>query len=118
MVAGSVVGYFVFQWLTSHRLYAISLLGFLMGYGCGALSGRRSLFLGVVCAIAAAALSIYVEWKFFPFVKDGSLPFFIRNLADVLTAHKLLMGLGVAFGFWFGLGREGGSWPRASRNRN
>lgn len=115
MAVGGAAGYWVVDWLTDQGLYAISLIGLLMGLGCGALSGRRSIVLGVLCAIATAVFTIYVEWAFFPFVADGSLPFFLKNLSQVLRAHQILMVLGVGCGLWFGVGRTGGTWPRRQR---
>jgi hypothetical protein len=109
---GGTLGYFGFRWLLSQGFYGIVLPGTLLGIGCGALSGRRSMGLGAVCAVAGLALGIFIEWSFFPFIRDRSLSFFLLNLHRLRALTLFLIALGGFFAFWFDIGREGGTWLR------
>jgi hypothetical protein len=106
---GGVAGYFLFGWILRQGLYAGVVPGALLGIGCGLLVQRRNMLLAVVCGLAALALGIFTEWKYLPFVRDGSLPFLIQHL----PAYKwLMLGLGGFAGFWFSLGTRGKQFPR------
>src|SRR5262245_5119306 len=79
-IVGGLVGFFVFQWLAKSGLYGMMIPGALLGLGAGLAARGHSIPLGVVCAIAAIGLSIFAEWKVFPFVKDNSFSFFLAHL--------------------------------------
>jgi hypothetical protein len=101
-IAGGALGYFAFRWLWGNGLYAIMLVGVLMGIGAGLAARGKSVLLGILCAILALPAGILTEWHVMPFVVDGSLPFFLKNLA---MSHWLFICLGAAGAFWFGQGR-------------
>ena len=110
--AGGALGDFTFQYLTHEGFYGLLLPGAALGLGCGALSGGKSNGLAIVCGIAAMFLGILTEWRFFPFVRDESLGYFVAHLQDLRTWTWVSIAAGAFCGFWFGRGREGGTWLR------
>jgi hypothetical protein len=54
-IIGGVAGHYVFLWIANHGFYAIMLPGAFVGWGCGALSGRRSVPLAIVCSALGLA---------------------------------------------------------------
>ena len=106
-ILGASLGFTFFTLLIKYvGIYAMAVPGLLVGLGCGFCLPRRSLILGIVCAIIAAATMIFAEWWNFPFLKDESLGFFLQNLGELsrLFWFSLILGSGLAF--WFGQGNE------------
>ncbi|MBN2023883.1 MAG: hypothetical protein JW809_13960 [Pirellulales bacterium] len=113
---GGLLGLFLRWWLLRFELGpvglpgryldALVLPGALAGLGCGLLSGGRSWVLAVLCGLGGLGLGIVSEWKSFPFVANGSPIYFVIHLHRVRTVAKIMIVLGAAFGFWFGLGRD------------
>ena len=103
---GGGIGYLLFWALIRQGFYAMIMPGAFVGIGCGLLSGRRSVALGVVCAVAALILSLFLEWHFFPFVKDESLAYFLTHLHKLTIVTKVMIPFGLLFAFWFGMGRK------------
>lgn len=103
---GGTLGYYVFTWCLSYSLYGMMIPGALLGLGCGLLSRHDSTARGVVCAVAAAVLSLVIEWKYFPFIADGSLSYLVTHVHQINPIHLLMMALGSAFAYW--LGKDGG----------
>jgi hypothetical protein len=104
-IVGGVVGFYVFKWLAQQGLYGMMIPGAMIGLGSAVAARGRSLPLGLVCAVAAVALSVFAEWAVFPFVKDKSLSFFLANVHQLPPLKLAMMGLGAAFAFWLGQGR-------------
>ena len=111
-IAGACMGILLFSVILRQGFYAIALPGALIGLGCGRLSGRKSLVLGAACAALALVVGLLTEWYFLPFAKDKSLLFFMSHLHERPGMTLVLILLGASFAFWFGMGREGGSWFR------
>jgi hypothetical protein len=109
---GGVLGYFLVFVIARQGFYAIILPGALLGMGCGALSGRKSVTLGIICGVLGLAVGIYTQWRLAPFIKDESFSFYLSNLLDVNRVSQIMILVGTAFAFWFGMGREGGVWIR------
>jgi hypothetical protein len=101
---GGTLGYFAFGWLARQGFYALALPGALLGAGCVLLSRRRSRGLAILCGVAALVLGIFSEWRFFPFVRDGSLEYFLSHLHRLKPLTLIMIVLGGALGFWFALG--------------
>ena len=114
---GAVLGYFLFFVIARQGFYAIILPGALLGLGCGALSGRQSVALGITCGVLGLAVGIYTQWSFAPFVKDKSFSFYLSHLLDVNRVSQILILVGTALAFWFGMGREGGVWIRKKKSK-
>ena len=111
-LVGGVLGHFLVFMIARQGFYAIILPGALLGMGCGALSGRKSVVLGIICGVLGLAVGIYTQWRLAPFIKDESLSFYLSHLLDVNRVSQIMILIGTAFAFWFGMGREGGVWIR------
>ena len=107
-VVGAFLGYLLFVAIAGQGFYAIVLPGALAGVGCGALSGRKSNTLGIICGILGLAAGIVTEWRFAPFIADKSLFYFLTHIHELTRFTQVLILLGAAFAFWFGRGRKGG----------
>ncbi|MEM9411980.1 MAG: hypothetical protein AAGA30_12750, partial [Planctomycetota bacterium] len=105
-VVGGIVGFFIFRWLLSQGFYAMMLPGALLGLGCGSLSGKDSLCLGILAGIMALALGVFCEWQTAPWESDSSLIYFMTNFYRLQPVTLLMIVLGSVFGFWFGKGRS------------
>src|SRR3954465_4447786 len=82
-IVGGVIGYFLFIWIARQGFYALMLPGWLLGEGAGLCARRRSIPLGVVCAVLAFALGGFAEWKLQPFGIDDSFRYLVTH------PHKL-----------------------------
>ena len=102
---GGVAGYFAFQWVLSQGLYALILPGAAIGLGCRLLSRQFSRFNGVMCAVLAIGLAFYIEWRFFPFLKDPSLEYFIAHIHQLRGMTQLMIGFGGYLAYRLGAGR-------------
>ena len=102
----AALGVLAFWGLYRGGLYAIMLPGVLAGLGGGYLIKRRVIAVGTFAAIVSLPTMVLTEWWFRPFVKDESLSFFLAHLNHLPRAALLMMLLGVAAAFWFGIGRE------------
>jgi hypothetical protein len=109
---GGVVGYYLFFWITKQGLYPMVVPGALMGLGCGALSGTKSNVIGIVCALAAVMLGLFIEWRFAPFVNDRSFGYLLIHVHQLRPMTLIMIAVGGLFGFWFGRGREGSIWQQ------
>lgn len=106
-LAGGVLGVVIFTLLVRYvGDYAMAIPGALVGLGGGYAARRRSLVLGILCALLAAAAMIIAEWWNFPWQKDKSLGFFLRNLGQLSTLFWISLLLGGGLAFWFGQGNE------------
>jgi len=104
-VLGGAIGFFVVRWLARQGMYGMMIPGAMIGLGAALTARGRSVVLGVICALAAVALAIFIEWALFPFVKDKSLSFFLEHLHLLRPMTMIMIGLGAAFAFWLGQGR-------------
>src|SRR5215208_4767495 len=75
--AGAVAGYMAFAWLVDDGLYALAIPGAAHGLGRRLSTGQRSLTTGIACGILAILLGLYIEWRFFLFLADDSLGYFL-----------------------------------------
>ena len=111
---GGALGHFLFIVIYHQGFYAMILPGALLGMGCGLLSGRRSIGLGIVCALLALGLGLWTEWKYFPFKADGSFLYFLKNIQKLNAITLIMIALRGFAGYWFGCGREGGVWKHST----
>lgn len=110
-VGGGVLGYFLFMWIARQGFYAVALPGALVGIGCGALSGRKSTGLGIVCGILGLAAGLLSErWIALP--EGTSFGDLLRHLQNSGPVTLVLIAVGTICAFWFGRDREGGAWLR------
>ena len=106
-ILGAVLGYFAFRLLIKQGIYAMVLPGALVGIGCGLAMQREFKPLGVVSAVIALVLGVFLEWQFLPFRADKSLSYFLTHLHQVKPFDLLMIALGTAAAYWFGVGRPG-----------
>ena len=100
---GAVAGYHAFFWVLHHYGYAPVLPGALVGLGCSLLSRRRSLPLGVVCALSALGLSLFLEWKVDTRFDGRSLAYAFTHFLDLDRVSLTLIGLGAVVGGLLGM---------------
>ena len=105
LIGGGALGCIGFYLMRHLGLYAMIVPGAMIGLGCGAQAGGRSIALGVVAAVVSLALGIVIEWYFFPFIADKSLSYFLQNLSGLTLRAKIMIAAGAFAGFWFGRGR-------------
>jgi MFS family permease len=101
-VIGGVLGFYTFGWLEHHGFYGLAIPGSFLGLGCGLLAQHRSLPRGIVCAVAALALSLFTEWKFHPFNDDTSFTFMLQHVQDLSPVTLLMMAIATFIAFWVG----------------
>jgi hypothetical protein len=98
-VAGGLIGYFGFLWIARQGFYALVLPGGLLGLGAS-MAQNRSTALCVVCGVLALALGFLAEWRFAPFITDGSLGYFLAHLHQLKPITLLMIAAGAFIGFW------------------
>jgi hypothetical protein len=98
-MVGGTLGYFVFFWVLRQGLYGLVIPGGLLGFGAAWVRGG-SKFMAVVCGVAALALSLFCEWRAFPFSKDDSFGYFIAHLHQLRPMTMLMIGVGTFIAFW------------------
>ena len=103
---GGAAGYVLFFWLTRQGFYAMVVPGALIGFGCAMASQIRSVGLALFCAVTAAALGIFIEWRFRPLLEDDSFGFFLQHLERLQTMTLIMIAVGGLVAGWIGLGRQ------------
>ena len=98
-VAGGLVGYFGFYWIARQGFYALVLPGALLGVGAS-LFPNRSTALCIVCGLLALALGVLAEWQFAPFIRDGSLGYFVTHIHQLKPITFIMIAGGAFIGFW------------------
>jgi hypothetical protein len=98
-VVGGVLGYFTFFWLVHQGFYGMIVPGGFIGLGAG-LGRTRHAAVAVVCAIAAVGLGIFCEWRFAPFIADGSFGYFAQHLHELKPLTLIMIMAGAALAFW------------------
>ena len=105
-LAGAAAGVLLFVVLGWLHLYAIAAIGVLTGLGCGYLSQRRSVVLGIVSLVVALVVTFFNEWWNNHFLDDPSFTFFVQNLSQVKPIFWLSLIVGGGLAFWFGQGTD------------
>jgi hypothetical protein len=98
ILAGGVLGYFIFFALIHQGLYALVVPGGFLGLDAG-LGRSRQRWVAVVCGLLALGLGVFCEWRFEPFIADQSLGYFLAHLQDLrpITLIMILAGAGIGF---------------------
>ena len=96
-VAGGLLGYVGFLWIARQGFYALVLPGGLLGLGAS-LFAKRSTALCIVCGLLALALGVLAEWQFAPFIKDGSLGYFVTHLHQLKPITVIMIAAGAFIG--------------------
>ena len=98
-VGGGLMGYLGFLWITRQGFYALVLPGGLLGVGAS-LIANRSTALCIVCGLLALARGVVAEWQFAPFIRDGSLGYFITHIHQLKPITAIMIAAGAFIGFW------------------
>jgi hypothetical protein len=109
-VAGGVAGYLAFRWIAAQGFSALVLPGACVGIFAGHFRSR-SLAVSIACGIGALGLGLYSEWRFAPFMKDGSLYYFLTHVYQLKPITWFMIALGAAVGFWGPHRNRNASWP-------
>ena len=99
--AGGLAGYLLFGWLVRQGFYAVALPGALLGLGAGLLARQPSRVLPILCGVCGLLLGVFAEWSYLPFVKDGTLSYFLQHLFDLQPVSLIMILLGGIGGYWF-----------------
>ena len=105
-LVGAAVGYLSFVLVARQGALLLALPGALAGIGCGVVTRERSQAAGALAGVVALVLSIYIEWKFFPFAADESLGYFLTHLHQASGRTWIMIVGGTLAGDWFGCGRR------------
>ena len=103
---GGIAGYFVFFWIARQGFYPLVLPPVAVGFAAALCARGSSIPLAIVCAVAGLLLGLFIEWRFAPFVADGSLLYFITHLHALRPITLLMLAVGVFFSYRLALGRE------------
>ena len=98
-LAGGAAGYFLFFYLAAHGYYGLAIPGGLLGIGAG-ISRSSSRLTPLACSLLALALGTFTEWRYAPFIADGSLGYFLRHFGDLTPMTVIMIAIGVFAGFW------------------
>ena len=116
-LVGGGVGFVLFRWIAGQGFYAPFVVGGVAGLGCLLLARHVSIGRGVAVGILAVVMEVLAEWAVFPFARDNSLGFFLRNVPALPPIKLVLIGVGGLIAGW--LGRDSlraGRKPAASRS--
>jgi hypothetical protein len=111
-ILGGALGWLAVGYLVGQGFYGMILPGGLLGIGCGVLAQHRSTARGIACGLAGLLLSLYTEWHYFPFAKDGSLSFFVSHLQWLPPWKWAMHGVGAVLAFWCGRDHFGSMFNR------
>jgi hypothetical protein len=101
---GGAVGYLAFFWIARQGFYALVVPGALLGLVAGYFARHRSQTLGIICGVAGLLLGLVIQWQFAPFVRDGSLLYFVTHLHHLRSFTWLMLILGTYCSYRFALG--------------
>lgn len=103
---GGCLGYLAFGWILKQGFHTIMAPPALLGLGASYLSRGRSQPLAIVCAVAGLALGLFCEWRFFPFIDDGSWLYFMTHVHQLKTVVLGSLALGTFMCYRFALGMD------------
>jgi len=107
-VAGGILGYFIFIWLTrNYGALGFAIPGVAASIG-GASAGRcPSIFIAIACGIIGLLAGLFSAWKVVARVGDGSFSDFVLQAHQLSTLPLVLIVLGGLIAFWFPFRRMG-----------
>lgn len=98
-LAGGALGFFAFFWLLRQGLYGMVLPGGLLGLGAGLFRGK-SRAVALLCGFMALGLSLFTQWHFAAFTRDGSFGYFLTHLHHLAPMTLIMIAAGSFIGFW------------------
>lgn len=112
-VFAGIIGFMIFSWILGQGFYALIVPGAAVGFGFGTAARGRCTVYGIVSAIIGLGVSLYTEWSFFPFKADPGFGYFIAHAHQLKPVSLLMIAVGTASAYWFGVGRDSFPQPRA-----
>jgi hypothetical protein len=100
---GAAIGYWGVGVLAKQGFHAIVLPAGLPGIVAGVISRERSVAWGVVYAIIGVAAALFTEWRYRPFIADGSFDYFVRHIGDLKPMVLVIIVVGAIIGGMFSL---------------
>ena len=104
--AGGVIGHFAFLWIARQGFYALILPAGALGLGAGLGARCRSNPFAIGCGVAGLALGLFTEWRFAPFVADGSLSHFITHIHELKPLTLIMIAIGGFISYRLALGSD------------
>jgi len=98
-IAGGLIGFFGFLWIAHQGLYALVLPGGLVGVGAS-LVKNQSTAICIVCGLLALSVGLLAEWWIAPFLRDGSLGYFLKHVHQLRPITLIMIAAGAVIGFW------------------
>ncbi len=121
---GAGLGALAASWLINVNYNGVVLPSALGGILCGLLSGRRSFFLGIYSAVVGLIVGLLVEYRLAeycmqppPFTEED-LAYYFMHLNQIPRMQVIHIVIGVAIGFFFGIGRSGAEKPTATEEES
>lgn len=103
-IVGGGAGIFIFCWMASQNYYAAVIPGALVGLGFGLAARKRHVAFGVISALNAIAVTGLAEWR--AFVPSRSFSDFLDWYFQEGPITWIMLAIGVAMAFSFGMGRD------------
>ena len=104
-IVGGAIGLYACKWLHGQGYYAIVLPGALVGLGFGYAARHCSVAFGIVSALIGFIAGLATEWTVI-YGGKPSLTEFLQNLKSDSPVTWILLGVGVALAYSFGVGRK------------
>lgn len=106
---GAALGYAITYALLQNGLYAPLFAQAALGAGAGMLARRRLVPLGILCAFAGLVFGLFLEWRFFPFIADQSLGYFVTHIHKLTMLHLIFIAVGTFFSYRLSVGFDRGT---------
>lgn len=100
-VVGAVVGYGVFRTLLNFGMYAAAIPGAFVGLGAGFKLKQRFVPIGIVACVMALIAGVLSDFE-----RTVGHNGFMDYLTGQSVMTYIMLALGTACGFWFGVGRD------------
>ena len=99
-IVGGALGFYTFLWLLKQGYYGLIIPGAFLGLGCSLLARHRSTIRGIVCGVAAFALSQFADW--YCTITDASFLDFVRDGKTLTPVTMLMTGVATIVALWIG----------------
>lgn len=93
-LAGAAIGYVSVALIARQGFHAIVLPAALPGLFAGLVARNRSVRWAILYALIGVVAAVFTEWKYWPFVADGSFGYFVRHLGRLPPAVTIVIGVG------------------------
>ena len=87
-VAGAAIGYSCVALFARQGFHAIVLPAALPGFLAGITPKERSIWWAALYGAIGMLSALFTEWRFRPFITDGSLAYFIRHIRGVCQIDR------------------------------